>query len=389
MNILLFILVSLSAIPIAVFFIEVLCSLLPKKNISIQNTGNEPLVAVLIPAHNESSIIGHTLKNITQQLPENGRILVVADNCSDDTAMIASTHGAEVIERTDTENRGKGFALDFGIKHLANNKPDVVIIVDADCLLDEGALHKLAYAAVEYNRPIQALYMMHYSKPSLKQRISEFAWLVKNHVRPLGLSNMGLPCQLMGTGMAFPWSIISKASLASSNIVEDMKMGLDMALEGNAPVFLPDARVVSTFPEEGLAEQSQRKRWEHGHLSIIFTVLPKMFVVSVIKASKDLLAMVLDLIVPPLALLTLITVFLFAAASSMLAIFNESTVFIFSLITLLTLAVSIFIAWLRWGRDTVSFTDLLMVPVYIISKIPLYITALFKRQKEWIRTNRD
>lgn len=389
MNILLFILVSLSAIPIAVFFIEVLCSLLPKKNVFTLDRNTEPLVAVLIPAHNESGTIEHTLENITKQLSENGLILVVADNCSDDTATIAGTHGAEVIERTHKENLGKGFALDFGVKHLANNKPDVVIIVDADCLLDDGTLQKLVHAAVQYNRPIQALYMMHYNKPSLKQRISEFAWLVKNHVRPLGLSNMGLPCQLMGTGMAFPWSIISKASLASSNIVEDMKMGLDMALEGNAPVFLPDARVVSTFPEEGLAEQSQRKRWEHGHLSMIFTVLPKMLVVSVIKASKDLFAMVLDLVVPPLALLALITVLLFVAASSMLVIFNENAAFIFSLVTLLTLAVSIFIAWLRWGRDTVSFTDLLMVPVYIIGKIPLYITAVFKRQKEWIRTNRD
>ena len=389
MTTLLLILVGLVSLPILIFSLEVLFSLFPQRQINVAVDNIIPAFVVLIPAHNESGTIEYTLKNITKQLPANGRILVVADNCSDDTATIAGTYGAEVIERTNAENRGKGFALDFGVKHLSNNKPDVVIIIDADCLLDEGALQKLVHAAVQYNRPIQALYMMHYSKPSLKQRISEFAWLVKNHVRPLGLSNMGLPCQLMGTGMAFPWSIISKASLASSNIVEDMKMGLDISLEGNAPVFLPDARVVSTFPEEGLAEQSQRKRWEHGHLSMIFTVLPKVFVVSIIKASTDLLAMVLDLVVPPLALLTLITVLLFAAASSMLVIFNESAAFIFSLTTLLMLAVSIFIAWLRWGRDTVTFTDLLMVPVYIIGKIPLYITAVFKRQKEWIRTNRD
>jgi len=382
-------LVGLVSLPIFIFSLEVLFSLYPQKQIDLTDCNDTPVIVVLIPAHNESGTIKYTLESISKQLPENSRILVVADNCTDDTATIADTHGAEVIERTDLEHRGKGFALDFGIKHIVNNKPDVVIIIDADCLVDIGALQKLALAAVKYNKPIQALDIMNYNRPSLKQRISEFAWLVKNHVRPLGLSNMGLPCQLMGTGMAFPWSIISKASLASSNIVEDMKMGLDMALDGNAPVFLPSARVVSIFPEEALAEQSQRKRWEHGHLSMIFTVLPKMFVISIIKTSKDLLAMVLDLIVPPLSLLALMTILLFVSASCMLFIFNESTVFIFSLATLLTLAVSIFIAWFRWGRDTVSFTDLLMVPVYVIGKIPLYITAIFKRQKEWIRTNRD
>jgi len=388
-NIILFILVSLSAIPIAVFSIEVLCALLPRKNAFYSSSKTEPSVSVLIPAHNEAGTIEHTLENVTKELPENGHILVIADNCADDTAVIAKAHGAEVIQRTNEKDRGKGFALDFGIKHLTQNKPDVVIIVDADCLLDDGALQKLVHAVIQYNRPIQALYMMHYSKPSLKQRIGEFAWLVKNHVRPLGLHNMGLPCQLMGTGMAFPWSIISTASLASSNIVEDIKMGLDMASAGYAPVFLPDARVVSTFPEEGSAEQSQRKRWEHGHLSMIFTVLPGMLAVAAIKVSKDLFVMVLDLVVPPLALLSLITILLFIASSSMLVVSGESIAFKFSLVVLLALVSSILIAWLRWGRDTVSFTDLLMVPVYIVGKIPLYIAAVFKRQKDWIKTNRD
>jgi len=389
MTILLLILVSLVSLPILVFSLEVLFSLFPqRKNYSESNNGTSSFV-VLIPAHNESGTIENTLENINTQLPKNGHMLVVADNCTDDTAAIAKAHGAEVIERINEKDRGKGFALDFGIKHLAKNKPDIVIIIDADCLLDDGALQKLVHAAVQYNRPIQALDMMHYSNPGLKQRISEFAWLVKNHVRPLGLHNMGLPCQLMGTGMAFPWPIISTASLASSDIVEDMKMGLDMASAGYAPVFLPNARVVSTFPEEGSAEQSQRKRWEHGHLSMIFTVLPGMLAIAAMKVSKDLFAMVLDLVVPPLALLSLITILLFIASSSMLVISGESIAFKFSLFALLALTSFILIAWLRWGRDTVSFTDLLMVPVYIIGKIPLYIAAMFKRQKDWIRTNRD
>jgi len=389
MTTLLLILVSIVLLPIIIFSLEIIFSLLPQRQINSANDNTAPTFVVLIPAHNESGTIEHTLENINNQLPEGGHVLVVADNCSDDTAVVAKTHNAEVIERTNVQERGKGFALDFGIKHLVSDKPDVVIVVDADCLLDEGVLQKLISTAAEYNRPIQALYMMHYNSPSLTQRISEFAWLVKNKVRPLGLSNMGLPCQLMGTGMAFPWSVISTASLASSNIVEDMKMGLDMALVGNAPLFLPDARIVSTFPDELLAEKSQRKRWEHGHLTMIFTVLPKMLATSIVKLSRALLAMTLDLIVPPLALLSFFTIILFIASYSMWLLNGESTVFTLSLASLLMLVLSVFIAWLRWGRSAISFTDLLMVPIYIISKIPLYIAAIFKRQKEWIRTNRD
>ena len=389
MDILLLTITIIVAMPVFILTIEILLALLPLRKIIPAEIHTRPSITVLIPAHNESGIIENTLVNISQQLTENDRLLVIADNCTDDTANIVRNFGVEVIERSDSNNRGKGYALDYGVRHLEKAPSQVVIIIDADCQINDGALEMLAKLTIVKNRPVQALYLMSYNNPNIKQRIGEFAWLVKNHVRPLGLHNMGLPCQLMGTGMAFPWSIISTASLASSNIVEDIKMGLDMASAGYAPVFLPDARVVSTFPEESSAEQSQRKRWEHGHLSMIFTVLPGMLAVAAIKVSKDLFAMVLDLVVPPLALLSLITILLFIASSSMLVVSGESIAFKFSLVVLLALVSSILIAWLRWGRDTVSFTDLLMVPVYIVGKIPLYIAAVFKRQKDWIKTNRD
>ena len=57
---------------------------------------------------------------------------------------------------------------------------------------------------------------------------------MKNWVRPLGLSNLNLPCQLMGTGMAFPWELIRSANLASGSIVEDTKLGLELA-SGRTP----------------------------------------------------------------------------------------------------------------------------------------------------------
>jgi len=388
MHSILLILVGLTAIPVFIFTFEVLCSLLPRRSLNV-STDSLARFSVLIPAHNESGTIEKTLINIKDQLSEHDRMLVVADNCSDDTAAIARNHGADVIERTDTENRGKGFALDFGVKHLAADAPEVVIIIDADCLVSNGALKKLAAAALKANKPIQALYLMKYATPSLKQRISEFAWLVKNHVRPLGLRNVGLPCQLMGTGMAFPWPIISNASLATGHVVEDMKMGLEMGIAGHAPIFLPDVSVTSTFPESSSAEQTQKKRWEHGHLITIFTILPKIFVRVFTSASKDLLAMGLDLVVPPLALLTLISALLFIGSSGFLLFFDESLAFTLSFATLIVLVVSVLVAWLKWGRATLSFTDLLMVPVYVAGKIPLYVSAVFKRQKEWIRTERD
>lgn len=388
MEMILIILVAIVMIPTAIFAIEVLLSLLPQRSVS-DSLEELPTFTILIPAHNEAGTINKTLEVINQQITSNEKVLVVADNCTDDTAVIARRYGAEAIERTNEYERGKGFALDFGVRHLEATSPTVVIIIDADCIVKQGALQKLACASVIHNRPIQALYMMQYSKPSLKQRISEFAWLVKNKVRPLGLFNIGLPCQLMGTGMAFPWKIISSASLATSNIVEDMKMGLDMAQMGYAPIFLPNSLVTSSFPEANNAEQEQKKRWEHGQLNLIFSVLPSMLIRSVISRSKEIFVMVLDLMVPPLALLTLTTVILTMVSVILFLANGTFTALILSLVSLLILTISTLIAWMRWGRSTVSLTDLLMIPVYVISKVPLYILAVVKRQKEWIRTDRN
>ena len=100
-----------------------------------------------MPAHNESAAIAATLEDIKAQLRAGDRLLVVADNCTDDTAAVARLSGAEVVERQDSERIGKGYALDWGLRHLDKDPPDVVVMIDADCRLAEGAIDRLTAPA--------------------------------------------------------------------------------------------------------------------------------------------------------------------------------------------------------------------------------------------------
>ncbi len=226
-----------------------------------------PAVAVLVPAHNESSGLLPTLVNIQSQLNPGDRVLVVADNCSDDTAAVAISGGADVVERHDPTKRGKGYALDWGIRHLSSNPPEIVIIVDADCKLADGALDALALTCTMTGRPVQALYLMTTPIDSqINHQVAEFSWRVKNWLRPLGLRALNLPCQLMGTGMAFPWDVIRLADIGNAQIVEDLKLGLDLTLARHPPIFCPSARVTSEFASSAKGAGTQRKRWEQGHL---------------------------------------------------------------------------------------------------------------------------
>jgi cellulose synthase/poly-beta-1,6-N-acetylglucosamine synthase-like glycosyltransferase len=219
--------------------------------------------------------------------------------------------------------------------------------------------------------------------------VAEFAWAVKNHARPLGYQRLGLPCQLMGTGMAFPWHVIRAADLASGHIVEDLKLGLDLAEKGYAPQFCPEARVTSVFPSHREGVQSQRTRWEHGHLGMLLQQGPSGLLKSLTTMNAGLLALVLDLCVPPLALLTLAVL---ATCGLGLALWQMSGTVLpvaLALFNLAMLTAAVLIAWLRFGRNILSLGSLAYAPLYALTKIPLYCRFLFRRQADWVRSRRD
>ncbi len=96
-------------------------------------------IALIIPAHNEALEIGKTIENVKGcGYPEDAYgIVVIADNCNDETASLARSAGAVVVERTDMANRGKGQALDWFFKNHADiyGRYDAVAIMDADTLM--------------------------------------------------------------------------------------------------------------------------------------------------------------------------------------------------------------------------------------------------------------
>ena len=185
------ILILLVAIPTITLCLEITIGVLRRPDLAQFVRATHSKVAVLVPARNEGVAIAPTLKDIKRQLRANDTLLVVADNCVDKSAAVARDFGADVVERHDADRIGKGYALDFGLRHLEKNPPDIVIMVDADCRLADDAIDNLVSCCASTARPVQALYLM--TSPDGTQRIAELAWRVKNWVRPLGLKALGCP----------------------------------------------------------------------------------------------------------------------------------------------------------------------------------------------------
>src|ERR1700727_612284 len=76
--------------------------------------------------------------------PEAFSIHVIADNCTDGTALEAREAGASVVERSDPDLRSKGHALDYFFTKVPEGRPDAghdaTVLIDADTVVDPALL---------------------------------------------------------------------------------------------------------------------------------------------------------------------------------------------------------------------------------------------------------
>jgi cellulose synthase/poly-beta-1,6-N-acetylglucosamine synthase-like glycosyltransferase len=378
------------AVPILVLFLECCAAIFPWRTPSGETSEKRPSVAVLIPAHDEALGIGATLETILPQLAQTDRVVTIADNCSDDTADIARRFGVTVLERQDTEHRGKGYAVNFGLQFLSENPPEVIVMVDADCRVEPGTLDTISRLAYTTGCPVQATYLMECPpQPTPKDSISALAFQVKNWVRPQGLARFGFPCLLTGTGMAFPWSVIHQVPLEGGNLVEDMQLGLDLAVAGYAPVFSSEARVMGMLPQQEKAAKNQRTRWEHGHLQTLRSQVPRLLKAAITQQRGDLLSLALDLCVPPLSLLVMLWVAVMGVSLLLGLVGTGWHPALWLAIEGVLLLAAIFGSWFGFGRNIIPLRTLLSVPLYILWKIPVYLGFLIRPQQQWVRTERD
>lgn len=351
---------------------------------------SRPRVAVLVPAHNESIHVLPTIQCLLKQLSLHDRLLIIADNCDDDTATLVRQTGATVVERHDTVLRGKGYALAFGVDTLRADPPDVVVVVDADCTISDNAIARVSARCVETACPVQMLDLMQAPEGAgLRIRILEFAWLVKNFIRPMGAYRLGGACHLMGTGMAIPWKLMSSADLATGHIAEDMKLGVDMALAGHPAQFFKDAQVTSLFPSDSAVARAQKARWEHGHLTTLTQELPRLLIAALRSGRMSLFVLTLDLLIPPLALYFLVLAVMVPV--SLVFGFLWPTWQLFAAVmlsTALAFALAIGLSWWRYARHLLSLRELISTPAYALWKVPVYIAYALRKRSGWVRTQR-
>ena len=378
---------ALVLVPCAVLAFECLAACLPARRGRFTLV-RVPRLVVLVPAHDEEDCLPHALRSIEPELGEGDRVLVVAHNCHDRTVMLARALGAEVLEVRDAGTGGKPDALKAGLRHLDADPPEVVVVIDADCRSEPGAIRTLAMAAAESGGPVQGDYRFGAGAEDDFGSLSSLALLVKNVVRPLGLTRLGLPCLLNGAGSAYPFEQLRNAPHGEGSIAEDYQLAIDLARRGHPTRFVPEARVRSVLPDRRDAALRQRRRWEHGHLMLVTRTAPALLLRGLFTLDRSVFFLGVDLLVPPLAFLVL--AWLASAMLTAAALFSGAgtgpawTALAAGLLLLGGVAAGLG----RFAGSAALQRALRTAPGYVLRKLPLYLAFFGRRETRWRKTER-
>ena len=350
-------------------------------------------LAVVIPAHNEETIVGRCIDSLSAQTYPSAlmRLIVIADNCTDSTAAVAERHGADVLVRSDSRALGKGHALRwaFDVLLAEGTPPDCLVVVDADSIAEPGLLEGLA-ARAENAEVVQGDYQV-LEDASGRSALRAAAFLLFHRSRFLGRAALGWGCALVGNGMLFRQEVLERVPWNATSAAEDLEYTVSLRLAGIVPRFAPEARLTAPAPTRGRAGDVQRRRWEGGRFHVMRHGLPALLRRAPAPRPWSTLDMAIDLATPPLGLLGLAGMF-GAAALGILVVTGVSAAWalIVWLLALAFITVHVVVGLLAAHAPARTWRALAGAPLFLALKVATYARlSRGLRADTWERTPRE
>lgn len=240
--------------------------------------------AVVISARNENAVIGdliHSIRvqNYPQELID---IFVVADNCTDNTAAVAQEAGAIVFPRFNSEEIGKGYALDYGFtcirEHYSENNYEAYFVFDADNVLDVNYFREMnkvfdngADASTSYRNS------KNYGSNWITAGYAVWFMREAKYLSQARLT-LGTSCVISGTGFFISAKIIDEMGGWKYHLLtEDIEFSTNTILQGRRIAYCPTAMLYDEQPLTFRDSWNQRFRWAKGFYQVFFGYGARLF----------------------------------------------------------------------------------------------------------------
>jgi cellulose synthase/poly-beta-1,6-N-acetylglucosamine synthase-like glycosyltransferase len=268
---------AFSAISLYMVFLFILLFYENKKRLStklVTVSQTIPSVSIIVPSYNEHDKIADTIRSLKALRYPKGKveIIIVDDGSTDGTYSAAKKFSGIRILRQ--ENRGKGSALNLGLRH---SRSDLVACVDADSRPMPDALEK---AVPYFNEPgvggvtasifaqnkggiVERLQWLEYVMIVFSRKLFEFIESI--YVTP-------------GPFSIFRRDVLTKVGGFDENVItEDIEIAWKMLRNGYKIRMARDARVLTMVPSFVSGWWRQRVRWNVGGIQTVFKHLDVMF----------------------------------------------------------------------------------------------------------------
>jgi len=352
--------------------------------------GQHRRFAVIIPAHDEELLLPRLLASCWKLAypRELFDVHVIADNCSDRTAIVARDGGAVVHERTDSRLRGKGYALGWLFETLAHQHAnyDAYAIVDADSVVADNLLAVFNAHLARGDQAIQCYYGVQNQDQGWPAMLRHVALVLYNGTRPKGRDRLGLSAGLRGNGMCFAAPVMERFGWNAVTLTEDAEFHLRLLEAGIRVRYAPQTSVIADMPVTLRQARTQNVRWERGRLQLARLHGPRLLTKGLIQCDPARLDAVAELVLPPLSILGAMAVMGLVLST----VFRARSAYRLARLVMAGLASYVFGGLLIAHERPRAYLALLMAPPYAAWKVGVYILAALRiRDSRWLRTERS
>jgi len=349
-------------------------------------------LVVVVPAHDEAELIGRCVQSLhAQTYPRDlYEVVVVADNCTDETAALARAAGAQVLVRDVPNARGKGHALRWAIERVVDRKPapDAIVVVDADSAADPSFLEALVAPFARGAHAVQGESLLS-PEGSPQAALRATAFLLVNRVRPAGRAVLGGACNLAGNGMLFSREVLLTHPWSAFTSAEDLEYSIRLQAEGVRPAFAGGAVLRSPAAPNPRAAAEQQLRWEGGKAHLARTQIPRLLARAVRERRPSLVGTAFELAVPPLGLLAAAVAVGTIVASVLLA---AGAVPVWPLapwvVAVAAIPLYVLVGLVAAGAPGWAYRSLLRAPLIVLGKLLHVRRVVGFDAMTWVRTER-
>jgi cellulose synthase/poly-beta-1,6-N-acetylglucosamine synthase-like glycosyltransferase len=314
---------------------------------------------------------------------------VIADNCSDATSSIATRAGAHVFERTNPDQRGKGYALKFAFERSATEAwADAVVVIDADAEASANLLEAFA-ARIEHGAcAVQAHYGVLNPFASWRTRLITIAKAAFHIVRSRARERVAVSCGIRGNGWCVTHALLARVPYRAFSLTEDLEYGIDLGLAGFRVQYADEAHSDADMVSGEQIARKQRQRWEHGRFALVRAKTMILLRTAVRRRSAVCLDLALDLLVLPLSYVALNVCALIALAAVAELWLPPLRVWLWiGLGCAASLVLHVLRGWQLSGIGARGLLDLARAPGFLLWKILLMMRR--RTSDEWVRTDRE